>query len=426
MPLLLLALGAAIAAPARPASHAAASQRWHLLTNLQIGPTMAQPGSTITCAFSHPAAAGHASEWELQLRSRAGAVLTSAKQPAAAALKLPTADEGGTVYSWRARFGNLTGWSPDTIVFTSPWADGDSTPPAFWAPDNATKSGPQFVFFRAALPTEEAATTTLFVTADGPTRATGSPGGTRPILAAYKAWVGRTLVGTGPGRSKCGNNPTSGPQSTQSPALCPRGIESVYDGIDVSAAVASCPPPCKIYIEGYGYDQPASPTQVNAVIRRVAVELVITYTNGSRWSSVHGGADAPALKWQSYDADEIYLGHLWTKGGGSHSKEQLASSGGGAWYFYPHEYIDMGRMPPEMTPLAYAHSGSAASLQAWVPVVTKPALENLALRPVPPVEVSSATAKLNRTIGPGHFLFDFGAELQVGKSLLLPAFACAF
>jgi hypothetical protein len=266
------------------------------------------------------------------------------------------------VYSWRARFGGAADWSPDTTVFTTPWADGASTPPGFWAPDNATKSGPQYAFFRAALPKPphqpgggraEAATALLFVTADGPTRATGKPGGTRPLLGAYKAWVGDTLVGMGPGRSKCGNNPSSGPQGTDSPALCPKGVSTVYDGIDVSAAARSCGvSPCEIFIEAYGYDQPTSPTQLNAVIRRVAAELIITHPDGSRWSSVSGGANANALQWQSYDADEIYLKELWAIGGGGHSKAQLSSSGGGAWYYYPHEYIDMSRMPSEMRPLA--------------------------------------------------------------------------
>jgi hypothetical protein len=416
---LLLALAMLSAAPP-PAA------QWHLLTNLQIGPTMALPNSSIACAFSHPAAAASGTPWELQLRSRAGAVLASASPPAAAELQLPAADKGGTVYSWRARFG-AADWSPDTTVFTTPWADGSSTPPGFWAPDNATKNGPQYALFRAALPDPpsqpggggaEAASALLFVTADGPTRATGSPGGTRPLLGAYKAWVGDTLVGTGPGRSKCGNNPTSGPR-TPSSALCPKGAETVYDGIDVSAAVAACSAsPCEIFIEAYGYDQPTSPTQLNAVMRRVAAELIITHADGSRWSSVDGGANAAAapLKWQSYDADEIYMASLWARGGGGHSKAQLSSSGGGAWYYYPHEYIDMSRMPSEMKPLSYPGSGGGGvspTKKAWAPAATKPALQNVVARAVPPVQVSQLTAKLNRTIAPGHFFFDFGAELQV-------------
>ena len=282
----LLLLTSSPGAPASSHQPPLASQ-WHLLTNLQIGPTMALPGGSVSCTFSHPAAAASTAAWELQLRSRTGAVLASAKSPATAELKLPAADKGGTVYSWRARFG-AADWSPDTTVFTTPWADGASSPPGLWAPDNATKSGPQFAFLRAALPKPKpggaaASSALLFVTADGPTRATGKPGGTRPLLGGYKAWVGGALVGTGPGRSKCGNNPTSGPQATVSPALCPKGIETVYDGIDVSAAVAACAGPCEVFIEGYGYDQPASPTQANEVIRRVAVELVLVYADGSRW-----------------------------------------------------------------------------------------------------------------------------------------------
>ena len=423
---LLLLLASSPGAPASSHQPAPASQ-WHLLTNLQIGPTMALPGGSVSCTFSHPAAAASTAAWELQLRSRTGAVLASAKSPATAELKLPAADKGGTVYSWRARFG-AADWSPDTTVFTTPWADGASSPPGLWAPNNATKSGPQFAFLRAALPKAKpsaaASSALLFVTADGPTRATGTPGGTRPLLGGYKAWVGGALVGTGPGRSKCGNNPTGGPQATVSPALCPKGIETIYDGIDVSAAVAACRAgPCEVFIEGYGYDQPTSPTQANVVIRRVAVELVLSYVDGSRWSSVHGGKIAPALQWQSYDADTIYLANLWGKGGGGHSKGQLSSSGGGAWYYYPHEYIDMSRMPSEMTPLAYPGSGAAA--HAWLPAATKPALKNLVARPVPPVEISPVRPTLNRTIGPGHFFFDFGAELQGGMTLEVKDLAVA-
>ena len=73
---LLLALAMLSAPTAQPGAPASSSQ-WHLLTNLQIGPTMALPNSSIACAFSHPAAAASGTPWELQLRSRAGAVLAS-------------------------------------------------------------------------------------------------------------------------------------------------------------------------------------------------------------------------------------------------------------------------------------------------------------------------------------------------------------
>ena len=66
---------------------------------------------------------------------------------------------------------------------------------------------------------------------------------------------------------------------------------------------------------------------------------------------------------------------------------------------------------PQTTLVSQASSGTTA--KAWAPAVSRPALQNLVARPVPPVQVSSLTAKLNRTIAPGHFFFDFGAELQV-------------
>jgi hypothetical protein len=75
----------------------------------------------------------------------------------------------------------------------------------------------------------------------------------------------------------------------------------------------------------------------------------------------------------------------------------------------------MSRMPSEMKPLAYP--GGGVSAKKWSPAIVKPALHNLVARAVPPVQVSPLTAKLNRTIAPGHFFFDFGAELQGGMSL---------
>ena len=75
----------------------------------------------------------------------------------------------------------------------------------------------------------------------------------------------------GPGRSKCGLVPSQGPQAAASEILCPAGVERVFDGYEVSAAIASCGHPCHVFIEAYGYDQPVSATQTEPIVRRVAV-----------------------------------------------------------------------------------------------------------------------------------------------------------
>lgn len=279
----------------------------------------------------------------------------------------------------------------------------------------------------------------LFLTGDGPARAgtpEGTPMGTRPLLGAYKAWVGETLVGIGPGRSKCGlgGNGTKEGLEPLSPILCPHGVERVFDGYDVTAILSNCGASCSLFIEAYGYDQPVSATQPDAVYRRVAAELVVRYSDGTSWNSAHGanlgnmhrgggGIKSQAqplspVAWLGYDADAIFLQNLWEVGGGGHSHQQLGSSGGGAWYYAPHEYIDMSRMPVLATPLHYPGAGSAAH-NDWRPVAPKPTFDNLVVRPVPPMQLLSKTAALEQ-LGPGLFFFDMGREIQVCIGPLLP------
>ena len=105
----------------------------------------------------------------------------------------------------------------------------------------------------------------------------------RPLLANYKAWIGNekngwSFIGMGPGRSKCDVPSESG---LQSPALCPNGIETIFDSYDVTSQVNTCiDGPCEVFIEGYGYDQPGDAT-LPPVIRRVVAELALVMRNGT-------------------------------------------------------------------------------------------------------------------------------------------------
>lgn len=187
---------------------------------------------------------------------------------------------------------------------------------------------------------------------------------------------------------------------------------------------------CSLFIEAYGYDQSTSVTQDVAVIRRVAAELVLRFANGSCWSSQGAACDKAAsapdqeapqdtLSWASYDADSIYLENLWRAGGGGHSKNQLGSSGGGSWYYAPHEYIDMSRMP-ENTPLSYAGAGEQAH-NLWQSAIPKKPFVDLVVRSVPPVQVLQRSATSLRQLAPGHFSFDMGREIQGGIMLAVKA-----
>ena len=124
---------------------------------------------------------------------------------------------------------------------------------------------------------------------------------------------------------------------------------------------------------------------------------MLQFTDGSTWSSVRGTTGEPVpgvvptidtgsmrqvqvlpgivertddspegmapLSWEGYDADTIFLGKLWEAGYGGHRKDANASSGGGAWYYYPHEYINMAAMPSN-TPHWYPGAGKQAS-NSW-------------------------------------------------------------
>ena len=82
-------------------------------------------------------------------------------------------------------------------------------------------------------------------------------------------WLGDSLLGMGPGRSKCD---TLG--AGRSPLLCPHGVETVFDGYDITQQLAACAGQsgdelerggedggggggCELFIESYAFDQPA-------------------------------------------------------------------------------------------------------------------------------------------------------------------------
>eukprot|EP01043_Picozoa_sp_COSAG02_P049611 COSAG02_NODE_5000_length_4731_cov_1.894430_2_plen_440_part_00 len=421
---LVSALDFAPAATAAAAS--AATTSWLCYTQgVQTSPAMVSPNASIVVTFADGISQS-AAKWEVTLRARNGTVLASKSGSGAGQATLPSLGCHACLATWEARFG-AGPTSPKQVVFTPAhgWADGNLAPAGMWAPDNATKDGPQFALLKADLPAAsnldsaaEVESALFFATADAPARATGKPGGTRPILAGYKAWIGDMLIGMGPGRAKCGLVPSSGAQATSSPGLCPAGVERVFDGYDVTSAIAACRSSgCTVTIEGYGYDQPVSSTQTQPIYRRVAAELVLQYADGTSWSLTEASAKSSDGLWKAMDADPIYLENLWAIGGGGHAKNVLGSSGGGAWYYYPHEYIDLGRMPAGVPPL----SPPGAAPGNWQPAVSKPAFRNLVVRNVPPVEVLPDVAAASvKQLGPGHFMFDMGREIQGVRHCPLP------
>lgn len=427
--LLVLLLGVASRgfAPFAAAESTDATSRWLCYTQgVQTSPAMVARSEPIAIVFSDALSQPN-SKWEVTLRARNGTAIATKSGSGVGKTTLPALSCHSCVATWEARFG-AGSTSPKQLVFTPAvgWADGGPGPAGMWAPDNSTKNGPQFALLKADLPSSTTAgleTALFFATADAPGRATGKPGGTRPILAGYKAWVGNTLIGMGPGRAKCGVVPVSGPQAAISPGLCPTGAEHVFDGYDVTAAIAACHSTgCTVTIEGYGYDQPVSSTQTTPIYRRVAAELVMQYADGTSWSLTEASSKSSEGLWKALDADPIYLQNLWSIGGGGHAKNVLGSSGGGAWYYYPHEYIDLSRMPADVPPL----SPPGAQPGDWKPPMSKPTFHNLVVRNVPPVEVLPDVLAANvKQLGPGHFMFDMGREIQgVRRQTSASALSC--
>lgn len=424
----LVSLGLVPIAAASAATPAAATTTsWLCYTQgVQTSPAMVSPTAPIAVTFADGRSQSE-TEWEVTLRARNGTVLATKSGSGAGQATLPSLGCHACLATWEARFGSGP-TSPKQVVFTPAhgWADGNLAPAGMWAPDNATKDGPQFALLKVDLPAvatlhsaADVESALFFATADAPGRATGKPGGTRPILAGYKAWIGDTLVGMGPGRAKCGLVPSAGPQATSSPGLCPAGVERVFDGYDVTAAIAACRSSgCTVTVEAYGYDQPVSATQTEPIYRRVAAELVLQYADGTSWSLMEASAKSPDGLWKAMDADPIYLQNLWAIGGGGHAKNVLGSSGGGAWYYYPHEYIDLSRMPAGVPPL----SPPGAAPGDWHPAVAKPAFHNLVVRNVPPVEILPDVAAASvKQLGPGHFMFDMGREIQGVRLATVPS-----
>ena len=286
---------------------------WHgLLTDLQRPPAMVAatagaPPMSVTWGFSVPGTQTNATQdsWRT-LGSHGSAAFDSGTvkdNRQHANIYVPECD--ACVLSWRVcvRASNgASGCSPKQHIFTAPAAFHDVKP--MWAPDNATKAGPQFAFFRATLPREPSmpVSALVFITADGPGCENAADKANRKLLGGYKLWVGDAIVGIGPGRSKCD---TLG--AARAPVLCPNGVETIYDGYDITAQLAFCAADakydggdgrCHLFIESYGFDQPAF-----NISRRVMVSVRLRYANGT------SPLDAPAA--QTYDADAIYLGRLW-------------------------------------------------------------------------------------------------------------------
>ena len=314
--LLLLLMAAATAGAASAAGSTAAEMKpptgtsgWHALTNLQTSPAMV-PGDAPASVRFHCAGMNEtAANWVLSVFSANGTALFNMTGRGAGEAHLPLLGSGspmpgacdGCLFTWQARFESSPAFEsasacsvPPQTVFTAPWGGGHPAPPGMWAPDNSSGTGPQFAFLRAELPDALAGgkkkvdSALLFLTGDGPGRATGKPDGTRPLLGAYKAWLGESFVGMGPGRAACGLGDST---VVASPILCPRGLERVFDGYDVTALLADNSPhasanapnasaPLSLFIEAYGYDQPVSSTQADPVLRRVAAELVVHFADG--------------------------------------------------------------------------------------------------------------------------------------------------
>ena len=389
-----------------------------LLSGLSTSPAMVAPASPFKArfAFLDPGLAratplnngsSYAYHWTVELTAVNGTVLTTVNGTGTAGqvlLDVPACS--ACAFDWAVsmrmqRDGDAgsaeVAVSPPQRVFTPPhrWYNAERTAqvPSMWAPDNETNgTGPQFVLFRAQIPpqltTPEAASSyesaLLFLTADSPGRADTAPLGTRPLLSGYKAWVGgaesspntseisnsTVLMGVGPGRSKCG---LLGEELPTTICPGPGALEHVFDGYDVLTTLKFFAN-VSLFIEAYGYDQPASSGQQAAgvVSRRIAAELVLRFRNGTAWSSLDGGVGLTMehvlpVKWQAYDADDIYLANLWAIGGGGHrTNNELGSSGGGSWYYYPHEYIDLSRLPEEFTPLAYSVRASTDNYRSSI------------------------------------------------------------
>ena len=409
---------------------------WHngsLLTDLQQSPVMVAAGGAprVSWGFSvpnggtHTANASTQTSWRLTLAFQNGSTAFDSGDHRSdaqhAELPIPSNCDACILW-WRVcvrTSKGATGCAPSQQIFTSS-LEALARVEAFWAPDNATAVGPQFAFFRAAVvPRRHGLSSALvFITADGPGCENVADKGNRKLLGGYKLWLGGTLLGIGPGRSKCD---TLG--AARAPTLCPNGVETVYDGYDITQQLAACAGQsgdelerggedggggggggCELFIESYAFDQPAF-----NVTRRILVSVRMRYSDGT----LDAPLDSPGA-WESYDADAVYLGRLWEAGGGGHITTQRASSGGGAWYYAPHEYLDMSQMPVG-TPLSYPGVGARAH-GTWRPAVAKRAFRNLIVRRTPPVALSYVDAKVVAR-GGDRFSFDVGREVQGGVML---------
>ena len=379
---------------------------WHgLLTELQPSPVMVASGTSARVSWGFSSGDSNATQVARRLslyRENGTLVWSDSTRGTAqhAVLRVPLLEACTFFWTVCVDTATINSCSPKQTIFTAPAA---FKSPPFWAPKNSTVgSGPQFAFFRTTLtlPAARLASALLFVTADGPGCNNSADLANRKLLGGYKMWLGDALIGIGPGRSKCD---TLG--AARAPALCPLGVETIFDGYDLTDKLGACAVRdsgrCRLFIEAYGFDQP----QWN-ISRRVLVDLRLRLSNGSALAPLE---DLNA--WESYDADQVYLARLWAAGFGGHSTSQNQSSGGGTWYYAPHEYIDTGAIP-EDTPLWYDGAGKRAH-GLWQRPVRKKDFPNLVVRGTPPVEVTLAAARVTRK-SVGHFAFQLAREVQGG------------
>ncbi len=337
-----------------------------------------------------------------------------------------TLDEA-TKYVWTvtlsvahgARNTTSTVVSPGQSLFTSlqTW-----TAAPVWAAAAATADpDPKYAFLRRSLGPLPAAplSAVVFITANPPPTAKHGDETPSKILGAYKLWVNGEMVTMGPGRPRCGPKP------------CVYGFqpEQVVDGIDVTRWAVDGDGALDIFISGYGNAAPWISADVRVHFAADAgIDPLVART----------GVDAG---WEALDATPVY---------------RPTGQSGCGWYFYPSENIDASAPETGGTPLAPTCSSPSSAAReeeeddddddendqnmlvapwaapvvlqnfTWLPITPKPVAPMAVLMAdAGPHNINTsgasragaARAAVVTKLGPGHFFFDLGREIQGGVVL---------
>jgi hypothetical protein len=333
---------------------------------------------------------------------------------------LPSTLYAFSVRTWDGS-GNPSSFSANGTFLTGLWESGWLAAP-IWHPNSTSN----FVLFRASVvaPTPAAtpalATAFAFVTANPQASSHGEQENSK-LLAAYKLFLGGTLVGMGPGRvGTCG--PVCPVGGDKGVCFCtPHHVYDVYDVTQLVSSAISGGSNLTVAIQSFNYPPNNASSPILNVPSKVLLQISLTYADGSVVVLGAGGGATTTSATASLSSTFVPLSFSALNADAYFAPSCCVSDV--AWYLQPAE-----NFVASLEPLGWRTPGYAPSPPdpRWVPAALQPpfdpAREPLVARPTRPMSVAEGVQPASVVqLGPGHWFVDFGLEFQGGVRISFPS-----